>query len=1054
MVCTALTAKKSDDPDDHLIATFLKGDGTRFEEHGIVHVHITHRKRGLRVEWQGVRIRVFWPAEEAWYDGTVRRTARQQDASIFFIAYDDGTSEWRDLGETQWTCLPSTIVVADADTLVRLNDLRRSTCIRGSSSTPVPPRSMIGGERTEWRWMHPRAASDKQRRLSAFAETEALELNVELAEAAMLKAERQAQVRRRVVANTLRHYRLWDPHAMHTLSGALPYLHRMPSRTLHEPAPPTFARVFVDVPSVIERGTLTHIIDQDCANTLQLLADAASSNVATLDAFLFGGGYPLAEGFSSQVTTYNTLKAAALVAARRARAAWQAAEPEPSRINAAQFVLGARPQASRARHNRVLNLYRPHARFFVEAEAALPASEAGEPRADDYCRVLPDELVQLRELALGNVTTFTTTEAANPINFYEQARRCYHCGRQLFTIFTSCTCHDGELIHDDILPTAALELLTREGGISKESRALNELVRMCSLALPKGTVRYAQHTASSSKSRRSRSRAVSAELTCALPLACRMDHVNGGNLRITGIPYRLVDHLNEGHNVRSFLYDPMRVADAERYAAGFQPTPRMIAAAHELMLGNEYWTSLVAWAGDVPMATARFVLRWPGTSPAVRAFTYLPSAGVPGPRTIYVTWADGDQVCRVRSDDPRYAMLSWPLLFPTGRVLRRRPFGCAPAAWPARTEWEPFEAIPLSEDDGAFVPSLYAFSAATLAVAYQPERRRAIGRGQGGNVRPPSYVMVDTVSPYDAGVFVKRPFSRVELAGRLGEEYILDRWLCRVDMRRWVLHGMQRHLRGYILTAAERIELETLEDAEYDAAQGDGRRADRATRLPNSEAGTPAHHQKMATKALYVVHCTHRPVLFVTQTLNPSCAEIATRLACFDEESGSKRVQQPYDRPALHCDTFQGKHLALRAALRSGTIFRNLGRPVRDESRPTLRLCRIPNVLATGWRSSTTGFRSRPRAAGISSAHVRTSGVDTSTSITCGALERSRRSGPPTCNTASQLRGQTTSRALVCQIVRSSRNSSSCSSAQRHASCRASHVRPRTWMRASSLVCH
>lgn len=120
-VCTALAAKKTDDPDDHLIATFLKGDGTRFEQHGIVHEHIAHRKRGLRVEWQGVRIRVFWPTEEAWYDGTVRRTARQQDASIFFIAYDDGTSEWRELGETQWTCL-STIVVdtTDADTLISI----------------------------------------------------------------------------------------------------------------------------------------------------------------------------------------------------------------------------------------------------------------------------------------------------------------------------------------------------------------------------------------------------------------------------------------------------------------------------------------------------------------------------------------------------------------------------------------------------------------------------------------------------------------------------------------------------------------------------------------------------------------------------------------------------------------------------------------------------------------------------------------------------------------------------------------------------------------------
>ena len=41
-------------------------------------------------------------------------------------------------------------------------------------------------------------------------------------------------------------------------------------------------------------------------------------------------------------------------------------------------------------------------------------------------------------------------------------------------------------------------------------------------------------------------------------------------------------------------------------------------------------------------------------------------------------------------------------------------------------------------------------------------------------------------------------------------------------------------------------------------------------------------------------------------------------------------MQEAYDRPGLHCDVFEGKHLALKATLQSGTFFRNLGRPVLD----------------------------------------------------------------------------------------------------------------------------
>ena len=70
-----------------------------------------------------------------------------------------------------------------------------------------------------------------------------------------------------------------------------------------------------------------------------------------------------------------------------------------------------------------------------------------------------------------------------------QARRCYFCGRQLFVIYSRCWCEDGANIHDDVLDDQLLDLLTEDGGCSKQYRALNELTRMCSLALQRGTHR-------------------------------------------------------------------------------------------------------------------------------------------------------------------------------------------------------------------------------------------------------------------------------------------------------------------------------------------------------------------------------------------------------------------------------------------------------------------------------------------------------------------------------------------------------------------------------------
>ena len=295
-----------------------------------------------------------------------------------------------------------------------------------------------------------------------------------------------------------------------------------------------------------------------------------------------------------------------------------------------------------------------------------------------------------------------------------------------------------------------------------------------------------------------------------------------------------------------------------------------------------------------------------------------------------MTRVDEDKPCRVRADDPRYALLSWPMLFPNGRELLRRPAG-PPALWPPHNTWRPFEDRP-SDEETPFDTCCKQLSIATLAVAYQPERGRTGGRGANGWAHPPRYVLVPTVSPYSPNARVLRPFSRVELAGRVGEEYILDRWLCRVDIRRWVLNHMQRHLRSRTFSHAERLEFDELEQDEYDAATAEDRDVQRSTRMPNTEMGTPQYHRKMAARALYMVHCTHRPLAFITQTLDAHCPEIHSRLACFGDDGSSNRprVQEAYDRPGLHCDVFEGKHLALKATLQSGTFFRNIGRPVLD----------------------------------------------------------------------------------------------------------------------------
>ena len=303
---------------------------------------------------------------------------------------------------------------------------------------------------------------------------------------------------------------------------------------------------------------------------------------------------------------------------------------------------------------------------------------------------------------------------------------------------------------------------------------------------------------------------------------------------------------------------------------------------------------------------------------------------------------------QVRSSNPLYSLLSWPVLFGNGRALRLRPNTTA-SEWPSdHAQWALFE----QPRDGHEHLTGAQISHATLAVAFQPERRRVAPTGERNRdpsgwdhaalatahthaARPPDpYVMVLTTSPYPEARRVARPFSRVELAGRVGEEYVLDRWLCRTDQRRWMLMALQSHLRGLTMSPAERAELRELEEQEALDAEAEGRETRRGSYIPDSEVGTPSHHHKMASRALFVTHKTRRAVCFITQTLNRANVEIRSRLACFPcaTADGGERVQESYERQGLHCDVFEGKRRSLEATLRSGTWARQLGRPQFDRT--------------------------------------------------------------------------------------------------------------------------
>jgi len=148
-----------------------------------------------------------------------------------------------------------------------------------------------------------------------------------------------------------------------------------------------------------------------------------------------------------------------------------------------------------------------------------PGAEAPSEELVDYYYRLARE---------GNATCFSRNEQAHPINFYEQSDVCEHCGAERFrTTKASLCCQGGRLRFNNEdcnrLPPRLLTLISSSPGLTKQSRCANDLFRFAQFALPKGTHR--------------------------IPDSFQ-------HLKVTGIPYAIVNNLNESSSTRSFLDDP------------------------------------------------------------------------------------------------------------------------------------------------------------------------------------------------------------------------------------------------------------------------------------------------------------------------------------------------------------------------------------------------------------------------------------------------------------------------------------------------------------------
>ena len=350
-------------------------------------------------------------------------------------------------------------------------------------------------------------------------------------------------------------------------------------------------------------------------------------------------------------------------------------------------------------------------------------------------------------------------------------------------------------------------------------------------------------------------------------------------------------NIKAGGSVRSFLYDPdCRYGPAHSYDPSTRPTERAVQIMATVLQSNILVKSLFTWGAALENGdpvNARLELKWPGSDPSVRAFTVTPNAATVAPRSVYITSLDEDEPCYINSFEPLYPLVNWPVLFPNGkRVLLKNGqplFGTGAAC---------------------------NIKHATMYFTYQPLRY--------ADARFVTVPTVATWKPVDDRVVLRRA-SRSDLAGKVGDELILDMHLCYLDLQKQQLcsKSVQRRMqRAFDSTLL-------LGDAPP-AADGAAEPTARATYLPSSVIGSPRYMTEACGNSMYTAHQLGRGLFFVTITNNTKAPEITSRLACFDGA-----VQDVFHRASLHSDVFEHNvSNCFLTAFRTGTVMRNIGRPL------------------------------------------------------------------------------------------------------------------------------
>eukprot|EP00966_Prymnesium_polylepis_P326162 7382083-Prymnesium_polylepis.1 len=159
-----------------------------------------------------------------------------------------------------------------------------------------------------------------------------------------------------------------------------------------------------------------------------------------------------------------------------------------------------------------------------------------------------------------------------------------------------------------------------------------------------------------------------------------------------------------------------------------------------------------------------------------------------------------------------------------------------------------------------------------------------------------------------------RRYSRFELLGKLGSEFLLDRHMTVRDHRRHMLRCdvVQRRVTGRMGSGAGAADADAPDSIE-DPDAPEEMRPSVPSFLPDTEPGSPRYQYAMCADAIFCTHALGTPIWFVTNTADPHWWECATRLPAFETErvplddrsNTSMRTALENDWPALTKPTWQ-----------------------------------------------------------------------------------------------------------------------------------------------------